>query len=418
MEPHGSFLRLEPRPAVRTMPLPLLLSRLWMLVAPAAELATVLGEQASGNPLLSVEPPRGLTAGTPAPLPGNDEEEEPWEGVAAPPDLEETLVPQLSLLPETALLGGDGARKLCACLDARGYLAAPVSELAAALEVPGGLLDRILARAREIVEPAGLFARDLADCLLLQLERENPGGSDAATVLNSGRDLLERRDLAGLAARMGWDRARLDRALSTLRRLDPHPGSVFAPTRFVLPELSIGFDGDRLRVRLLVDNLPRLYLDAELMESLGPSGRAPFREARGILSALASRLRTKLRLSLLLGTRQKAFLLGEDPAPAPLTLREAGNRLGLSTSTVQRAAASTWAVTPRGTILLCSLTGRGLSARPGITVRALREKIMAGWTAGKSDAELARKLGIPPRTVTWHRQRLGLPRTRRTSPHA
>ena len=82
---------------------------------------------------------------------------------------------------------------------------------------------------------------------------------------------------------------------------------------------------------------------------------------------LASRLRTKLRLALLLGARQKAFLVGEEPAPGPLTLREAGNRMGLAPSTVQRAAASTWAVTPRGTLLLCSLTGRGLSARPDMT---------------------------------------------------
>lgn len=419
MEAKGNFLRLEPRPAVRTVPLPLLMSRLWMLVAPAADLATVLGEQASGNPLLSVDPPRGLSASGSAPLPGNDEEEEPWEGAIAPPSLEETLIPQLSLLPETALLGTDGARRLCACLDGRGYLAAPANELAAALEVPGGLLDRVLAKARDAVEPAGLFAKDLADCLLLQIERENPGESDAAKVLNCGRDLLERRDLAGLAERMGWDRARLDRALSTLRRLDPHPGSIFAPTRFVLPELSIGFDREgRLRVRLLVDNLPRICLDAELLELLGSSGREPLRHARGILFALASRLRTKLRLALLLGTRQKAFLLGEEAAPAPLTLREAGNRLGLAPSTVQRAAASTWAATPRGTLLLSSLTGRGLSARPGMTVRDLREKVMAGWNAGKSDAELARELAIPSRTVTWHRQRLGLPRARRTPPHA
>ena len=419
MEPRGNFLRLETQPAVRTVPLPLLMSRLWMLAAPAADLATIIGEQASGNPLLSVEPPLGLSASGSAPLSVNEEEEEPWEGVAARPSLEETLIPQLSLLPETALLGAGGARKLCACLDGRGYLAAPVSELAAALEVPGGLLDRVLARAREAVEPAGLFARDLADCLLLQLDRDNPGESDAAKVLTSGRELLERRDLAGLAARMGWDRARLDGALSTLRRLDPHPGSIFAPTRFVLPELSIGFDGaGGLRVRLLVDNLPRLCLDAELMESLGTSAREPFREARGILSALASRLRTKLRLALLLGTRQKAFLLGEEPAPAPLTLREAGNRLGLAPSTIQRAAASTWAATPRGALLMSTLTGRGLSARPGMTVRGLREKVMAGWNAGKSDAEMARELAIPPRTVTWHRQRLGLPRARRNPPHA
>ena len=135
MEAKGNFLRLEPRPAVRTVPLPLLLSRLWMLAAPAADLATILGEQASGNPLLSVEPPLGLSASGSAPLSVNEEEEEPWEGVAAWPSLEETLIPQLSLLPETALLAADRAyqgmvERFVAVLETEGL------ELLAALGIP------------------------------------------------------------------------------------------------------------------------------------------------------------------------------------------------------------------------------------------------------------------------------------------
>lgn len=407
-------LRLETGPGLRTVPLPLLFARLAILSAPAAELAAALEERARSNPLLTVEPPRATVPEASAGPTGQaDEEEDPWEQVPAPVSLEEALVPQLALMPETALLGPEGAMKLCSCLDGRGYLAAPPGVLAASLGVGEGLLDRVLERAREIVDPAGLFARDLADCLLLQLSRQGLGNSDASAVLELGRDFLERGDMAGLKKTLGWDRGRIEAALAVLRRLDPHPGSVFTPARFILPELSIRFgEGGRASVRLLADNLPRVLLDAELLEAAGDGAVPFFTQARGILSALAARYRTKLRLGLALGRHQEAYLRGTATAPGPFTLTESGREVGLAPSTVQRAASATWAETPRGTLRLSSLLGRGLAARRDLSVRAVREMILAGWKAGRSDAAIARELGLPPRTVSWHRQKLGLPRSR------
>lgn len=414
MRPDAHPLRLEAGPRLRTVPLPLVFARLAILSVPTPELCAALEERAAGNPLLSVEPPRSLLGEGFRPHYGSEEEEDPWEDVPSPVSLEEALAVQLALVPETAMLGPDGAMKLCSCLDGRGYLAAPAPELAESLGVGEPLLERVLERARQVVEPPGLFARDLPHCLLLQLSRQGLENSDAAVLLSAGKDFLERGDLAGLAKRLQWDSKRIQAALGGLRKLDPHPGSSFLPPRIILPELSVALEvRGRPRVRLLAENLPRVVLDTELMSAAG-EGASPFMaQAKGLLSAVAARYRTKLRLGLLLAKRQEAFLAGEIPAPRPLTLSETAEGLGLAPSTVQRAATATWAATPRGTIRLSSLTGRSLAARGDLSVQALRERIRTGWAAGESDASIARELGIPPRTVTWHRRKLGLPRNTR-----
>lgn len=413
MENGRTELRLEPATRLKTIPLPLLFARISLLAVPSADLASVLEEQTAKNPLLYVEPPRAAEPrGTGAAL--EEDEDDPWEAVPALPNLDEAIRPQLALVPEVSLLGRRAGDKLVSCLDTRGYLAAPVGELASAIETDGATLEIVLEKVRAAVDPPGLFARDLVHCLRIQLARLGLENSDAWALLDRGREELERQDMGGLRRKLGWERDRLQNALSVLRRLDPHPGFGFSRPETVLPEIQIRFD-DRGNpsVRLLSENLPRLLMDADLLAAAGPAARRAFRDARGILSALAARLRTKLRLALLLASRQSEFLRGPAGAPAPLTLSRAGRELGLAPSTVQRAASGTWATTPRGTIPLSTLIGRGLSSRPELTSRALREAIRAAWKDGKSDAALARELAIPARTVTWHRHRLGLPRIRR-----
>ncbi len=374
----------------------------------------MLEEQAAKNPLLFVELPRAAQPRGAGSVPDEDDDDS-WESVPDLPNLDEAIRPQVALVPETALLGRGCAEKLVSCLDTRGYLAAPVEELAAAIGTDGRTLEAVLEKVRAVVDPPGLFARDLLQCLQIQLSRLGLEDSDAWILLERGREELERQDLAALRKKLGWERDRIHAALAGLRRLDPHPGLGFNHPETVLPEIQVRFD-DRGNpsVRLLAENLPRLVMDADLLAAAGPASPRAFREARGILSALAARIRTKLRLAILLASRQSAFLRGLAAAPVPLTLSRAGRELGLAPSTVQRAASRTWATTPRGTILLSSLMGRGLSSRPELTSRALREAIRAAWQNGKADAELARELGIPARTVTWHRHRLGLPRIRRS----
>lgn len=413
MENQRTELRLEPSVRLKALPLPLLFARLSLLTVPSADLAAVLEERAAKNPLLSVQPPRSEACRNPQAA--VDDEEDPWETAEALPDLDEAVRSQLCLIPEVSLLGRKAEEKLSSCLEPRGYLAAPAEDLAAAFGTDPATFERVLESVRAVVDPPGLFARDLPHCLRLQLSRQGLEGSDAWTLLEAGLEELARQDLAALRKKLAWERERLDAALRSLRRLDPHPGFSFSHPGTVLPEVEIRYDEPgRPTVRFLHENLPRVLLDVELYAAAGERARGPFREARGLLSALAARCRTKVRLALLLAERQQAYLGGLAPAPVPLTLARAGQDLGLSASTIQRAAACTWAVTPRGTLPLSSLLGRGIAARPDLSTRALREAIRSGWESGKPDSVLARELELPPRTVTWHRQRLGLPPVRRS----
>lgn len=406
-------IRLEPAVRIRTLPLPLLYARLALLAVPSAELAAVLEERAANNPLLSVEPPRAAAPAS-SRTPEGEDGEDPWDTAESLPDLDEAVRSQLCLIPEVSLLGRKAEEKLSACLDPRGYLAAPAEDLAASFGTDAATFERVLESIRAAVDPPGLFARDLPHCLKLQLARQNLEGSDAWTLLEVGLEELARQDLAALRKKLAWGRERLEIALRSLRRLDPHPGFGFSHPGTVLPEVEILYeDSGKPAVRLLHENLPRVLVDADLYAAAGNRARGFFREARELLGALAARCRTKMRLALLLGEHQQAYLRSLAPAPVPLTLARAALKLGLSPSTVQRAAACTWAVTPRGTLPLSSLLVRGLAARPDLSTRALREAIRAGWESGKPDSVLARELGLPLRTVTWHRQRLGLPRVRR-----
>jgi len=405
----GKALRLDATPKLTLLPLPLLLGRLALLTTPAGDLAAALENLVGEDPLLSVLPPSAASI--------QDEhlhDEEFWEHIAAPTTLEEHLALQLPLIPEVNLLGENAPEKLSLCLDGRGYLAAPPEELARTLGVNRKDFEALLLRLRETVEPPGLFATDLAECLLLQLRRTFPDASDPPLLLLFGREELERRDWHSLQKRLGWGKKRIEEALGILRRLDPHPGSSFCRPHFVLPELELRFDREGvLSVRLLRENLPRLILDTNMATATGKTARLP-RCTRSALGALAARHRTKLRLGFLLGERQRRFLRGEADVPEPMTLSEAASLSGLAPSTVQRTASSTWVSTPRGTRLLAALLARGTAARPDLTVAALRGAIRRGWEEGKSDAALARELGVPPRTVTWHRRELGLPRRKRT----
>jgi RNA polymerase sigma-54 factor len=248
----------------------------------------------------------------------------------------------------------------------------------------------------------------------------------ATRILTEGIAELERGDRTGLARRLGQPGDRVDAALARLRRLDPAPGGLFAPPAApILPEIEFLAEPEgspapatpfRLRVRLRHEDLPSLALDAVEPERVGSLlSTREGRSAARILTALALRRRNLLRLALLAAERQAPFLLGRKPCPAPLPLAEVADRVGLSLSTVWRIAGQTWARSPRGTLRLSSCFPAPLRTRRDRTAESLRAEIREGWERGESDAALARRMGLPARTVTYHRRAAGLPRVSKGS---
>ncbi len=389
-------LDLRPRLETRLLPLPKILAGLELLTLPAERLEEDLRRRLADNPFCRILPPTRA-----APL------EASWEEhVEAPTTMDDHLRPQLWLCPSLATLDRTVTEGLLERLDSRGYLNVGLGELAAFLGQDEKEAGETLTALQDWIDPPGFFALDLVDCLSIQLRRRHREGSVAWRLLSEGRALLEKGTTGQVASALALSHSALSSALEELRRLDPHPGRAFAPCRPLVAEIAFKKGGRGLIVSLIEGNLPRLIADEAMLpwraeKSLSQAWRG-FQETAKLL---ARRYRTKLRLALFLASRQEGYLSG--PAfPAPLVLDEAASDLELHSSTIHRAARSTWALSPRGTICLDHLFSRPLQARPDLSVAALRSHLARGLEEGKSYAAVARELGIPRRTAAWHGKRL------------
>lgn len=391
------------RLATLLLPLPLLLPRLALATLSPEELTRDLTGLLASNPLVTVTPPGHGQEMT------WDEDEGPEnDGAEDLPSLDEHLRRQLA---ENPLPGFDlDPTRLGEMLDLRGYLNVPLASWGAYLGLSPEETSPCLGALQDWADPPGLFARDLVECLVIQLRRKYGDEGDGGQVLREGREDLERGAWSSLARRLGWPLERLQSALKGLQSLDPHPGYVFRRTTPVLPELIFRPRGPEreLVVQLAEENLPRLVL-AEGVPDLVAHGReqAAWQEVCEILGVLAQRYRGRVEVGRLLAERQRPYLLGDAPAPAPLVLGDLHRVLGYHPSTLSRVLRSTWAMTPRGTLSLARLLSRPLRGRPDLSVAMVRVLLRQARREGRSWAEMARELDLSPRTVAWHGLRCG-----------
>lgn len=344
----------------------------------------------------------------PRTAPPYDEE----QGIGGAPSFEEAVGHQISLCPELddALPGGAA---WCELLDARGFLNCSPREAAAALGVGEGIFARALSAIQAWVEPPGLFALDLADSLRIQLGRLGMGESDAAFLLARGRAMLEEGRAHAFAEASGWSAERLEAALNVLRSLDPNPGGAFSANRTIVPELEFVVRDGVVHCRVMRENLPALEVLEGAAGEAGEAGETLARRARSLLLRLEGRERTLARVGAFFAERQSAYLSKRADCPAPLGLKDVARAVGLHVSTVSRILSSCWARSNAlGVLRLSSLLLRrlgGAGGASGIDYAYLARTIRGAQEELLSDAEVADFLGIPRRTVAYHRQRLGLP---------
>ncbi|KAB2677758.1 MULTISPECIES: RNA polymerase subunit sigma-54 [Brucella/Ochrobactrum group] len=320
----------------------------------------------------------------------------------------DALSPRQALTDQIGLLrlsGADAglARALVHCLDDHGWLVDPLPEIAGWLDVPDARIEALLPVLQGL-EPPGVFARDLAESLRLQLRAR--GRLDPMIERLLGRlDLAAAGDLAAIQAHCGCDGEDAAGMLADLRALSPYPlaeGAVPAAP----PELEWTPDGG---VR---------PLDAPAL-GLRPEGRAGDTAlARALVSACQARGASLLRIASAMAEVQAGWLRGEG-ALRPLTLSDLAARLGLAKSTISRAVAGVAMRSPRGTVPLRRLLLAPASPRnPGIgregALAALRG-LIAEWPAGQriSDAALTQALmgqgvTLSRRTVAKYRAELGV----------
>jgi RNA polymerase sigma-54 factor len=354
-------------------------------------------------------------------------------GLTRPRTLREHLLEQLHMDASDTrdrLLGA----MLIDLLDESGYLRIDRAELAARLDCPierlGALLDRM-----KTFDPPGVFARDLAECLSLQLADQ--GKLDGPMkLLVANLDRLGARDFKGLCALCGVNETYLKDMVAEVKALDPKPAAAFEHfvVQTVVPDVLMKtlpkHLGGGWRVELNAQTLPRVLVNRDYYTDV--AGRATARSDRAyletqmasanwIVRALDQRAQTILKVAGEIVEEQNAFFLYGIECLAPLTLREVAEKTGVHESTVSRVTAGKYIGTPRGIFELKYFFTTAIAGADGAShsAESVRARIRALVEAEAPDAvlsddsivEILKKEGvdIARRTVAKYRESLKIP---------
>jgi len=267
------------------------------------------------------------------------------------------------LFAQLSVSGLDRARLAAAgvlidSVDEGGYLRCDLVETAERLGCDAPFLESVLVVLQGF-EPTGIFARDVAECLRLQLiERGRLDPAMAALVDNL--DLLARRDMAALRRVCGVDDEDLREMIAEIRGLTPRPGAAFGgePTASVTPDVIIREGpGGLWNVELNSDTLPRLLVDRRYFARVSAGARTDaekvfvsdcFSQANWLLKCLDQRARTILKVASEIVRQQDGFLAFGVSHLRPLNLRTVAEAIGMHESTVSRVTSNKFVSTPRG----------------------------------------------------------------------
>nr|WP_298249897.1 RNA polymerase factor sigma-54 [uncultured Halomonas sp.] len=332
------------------------------------------------------------------------------------------------------------AESLIDAVSDAGYLATPLDDIRDGLRQQGLTdlhcreMERVLKRLQQF-EPTGIFARDLSECLLLQLAPlpdDTPYLPQARRLARQFLEALGGGDRRLLKRRLGLDDAALDATIALVRRLDPRPGSAFSglSDSYVTPDLVAFRDHRGWHVELNPEALPRLRIQpdyAALVRRADKSDDNQFlkehlQEARWLMKSLTSRNDTLLRVGREIMVRQLDFLERGEEAMKPLVLADIAQAIEMHESTISRVTTQKFIHTPRGVFELkfffsSHVGGEGEGdAHSSTAIRARLRKLIQEEPPRKplSDSRLVTLLdeaGIPVarRTVAKYREAMGIP---------
>jgi len=253
-------------------------------------------------------------------------------------------------------------RLVCVALidavDEAGYLRADLDDMAARLGIEREALEETL-HVLQGFDPVGVAARDLAECLALQL-KDKDRYDPAMAAMIAHLDLVARRDFTQLAHICGVDAADIADMLAEIRALSPKPGLLYAtePVQPVVPDVIVrnGPDGGWL-IELNSDTLPRLLVNARYFARVSASARDKdsknyltecLNNANWLVKSLDQRARTILKVASEIVRQQDGFLTYGVRHLRPLNLRTIADAIGMHESTVSRVTSNKYVATPRG----------------------------------------------------------------------
>lgn len=351
--------------------------------------------------------------------------------VSARPSLADHLAEQVALIlkdPAERLI----ARNLIDNLDERGYLAAECALIAEQLGTEPAIVVGVLEKVQGC-DPTGVFARDLGECLAIQLREKNRLDPMMAGLLVR-LDMIASHDLSGLCKALGASREDLADMLAELRALDPRPGRAFdgAPVQAVVPDVFVrrGPQGD-WQVEVNSEVLPRVLVNrtyyASVSKKTRDAGEKTFlvdclATANWLTRSLDQRAQTILKVATEIVRQQDAFLTHGIAHLRPMTLKTVAAAIEMHESTVSRVTANKYIATPRGLFEMKYFFTTALGSASGgedHSAEAVRHRIRQLVDAEKPDAILSddtiaeivkaqEGIDVARRTVAKYREAMGI----------
>ncbi|HEX6591723.1 MAG TPA: RNA polymerase factor sigma-54 [Moraxellaceae bacterium] len=371
----------------------------------------------------------------------SDDDDNPLEArSAAPETLADLLTWQLNLTPFSDLDRAIGMAILDA-IDERGYLTATLDDILAAVADPEDPyavemdeVEAVLHRIQQF-DPPGVAARDLRECLLIQLRQlpeATPSRGDAIALVRDYIELLGSRDFAGIMRKLKLTETGLKAAITLVQTLNPNPGGRIgsvSETEYITPDVIVRRKSNRWTVELNPDTAPKLRVNANyasLVRRADSSAdntylRNHLQEARWFIKSLQSRNETLLKVASCIVEHQRAFLEHGPEAMKPMVLRDIAEEVGMHESTISRVTTQKFMHTPRGIFELkyffsshVSTTGGGEASSTAI--RAMIKKLVAAEDARKplsdnkiADMLLEQGIEVARRTIAKYRESLNIP---------
>ncbi|WP_438766951.1 RNA polymerase factor sigma-54 [Kushneria sp. TE3] len=324
-------------------------------------------------------------------------------------------------------------------LEPSGYLGTGLEDLVRGLRQQGladlaqAEMERMLARLQQC-EPTGVFARDLRECLLLQLDQrssDTPWLAQTRRLIRQFLEPLGQNDRRLLKRRLSLDDDALDEVIHTIRSLNPRPGQDFEAVdqHLVVPDLILRYHGRHgWQVELNQDALPKLRIQPDYAAMVRRADKSEdntflkehLQEARWLLKSLSSRNDTLLRVGQEIMTRQAGFIDHGDEALKPMILADIAQAVDMHESTISRVTTRKYIHTPRGIkelkYFFSSHVGQEGDAHASTAIRARIRKFIGDEAPRRplSDARLVQLLAdngimVARRTVAKYREAMGIP---------
>lgn len=352
-----------------------------------------------------------------------------FDSLVAGTSLQENLIEQVRL-SEFNDEERQIAEMIIGNIDDRGYLRASVDELSFSTNIPREKIDKVL-KVIQSFHPPGVGARDLRECLLLQMERAEKTSTLEYRIVRDYMEALGKRKLPEIARGCGVSIEQIQQTMERIAQLEPHPGRDFLPDNevFIVPEIFVQKIGDDFVVTSNNEHVPHLRISntyKDIMSQAESSAEArewireKIRAGKFLIKSLHQRQQTIMNIAREIVTRQREFMEKGVSCLKPMTMVQVAEAVGVHETTVSRAVSGKYMQTPQGIFEMKYFFTSGIKTASGVGMSNTSVKDMINEMINKedptkplSDDQIVKMLSekgivIARRTVAKYRSELNI----------